>query len=548
MVRDGFRNESTYSGFMAAGKEEEFDRRFEQAAEEAVLSFGAPHHMYIAGRAVASSETLVERSPIDTRIIIGTFQKASREHAKQAIAAAKAASAAWRGAGYKERAAILAKAAELFSQRKFTLAATLSYENGKTRHEAMGEVDEAIDFLRYYAKEIVRNRGYCRRAAFGESGGARHLGFQGAPGDAERVEALMAPYGVFGVIAPFNFPISIAVGMCAGALVTGNTVVFKPSSTENMTMLSGLRIYELFREAGVPAGAFNYITGSGAEVGDELAVNRDVNGIVFTGSRETGIRIMRRSLDAGTQKCFILEMGGKNPVIVSKHADLECAANGIISSAFGFSGQKCSACSRIYVHDSVKEQLVSMLIDKARSLQIGNPLEKRTYMGPLIGEEAYRRYAAGVEKVRETGRLLYGGRRLNLSGGYYVEPVIAELGHENALMRDELFVPILGICPYTDFADALRRANETQYGLCAGLYSKSSGEIREFKAGIEAGVVYINRSIGATTGAIVGRHPFVGWKGSGSGGKGTGSTFYLQQFMREQSVSVSKRQAGKGTG
>jgi len=540
MTKAAFENEFTYKRYLESGREQEFDQLFDKAVEEVKKEFGKKYPMLIGDREVYASGTLEEITPIDNSTVIGTFQKGTREHARQAIQFAMQAFGRWSSTDYRERVALFRTIAKLFQRDKFGLAVALSYENAKTRYESIGEVDEAIDFLHYYANELEANRGFARKTRLDESTKRVPAGFQGAPAKAERVSILMKPYGVFGVIAPFNFPISISTGMCTGALITGNTVVFKPSSTDNMTMLTGLMICRLFREAGMPAGAFNYVSGPGSEVGDELATNKNVAGIVFTGSRATGLGMTAKAYGAGTPKVFVVEMGGKNPAIVSKSADLDSAVNGIASAAFGFAGQKCSALSRAYVHESIKEQFISKLIDKTRSLRVGNPLKKENYIGPLISESAYLRFIEVVSKAKASGRLLYGGNRIPGINGFYVEPTIVELRHDNELMQKELFLPILAIDSYKEFAEALKKANDTEYGLTAGLYTKSAKEIREFSSAIEAGVVYINRTISATTGAIVGAHTFVGWKHSGLTGKGTGSSFYLQQFLREQSISITK--------
>ena len=541
MPRSAFKNEFTYKNFIEQGKESEFHKLFEEAIAVVKAGFGKTHPMYIGNMEVKADGLLEERSPVDRNIVIGRFQKGRREDAQKAIEVAKAAFEEWKGIGYKERAGIFLKFADLVSKNKFAIAAALSYENAKSVYESIGEVDEAIDFARYYALDLLGNRGYSRKALLGGSKANVNAGFQGAPSESEKVTISMKPYGVLGIIAPFNFPVSISMGMSIGAMITGNTVVFKPSSTDNMTMLVELMLYKLLREAGLPPGVFNYVTGPGSEVGEELAMNRDVAGIAFTGSRSTGLGMISRSFGKGMQKVFVVEMGGKNPAIVSKNADIDAAVKGVAGAAFGFAGQKCSALSRVYVDESVKEVFISKLIEKVRGMRVGNPLNKDIYMGPLIGESAYRRYLESVDRIKNTGKLLYGGKRVDVGlDGYYVEPVLAELQHSNELVHTELFVPILAIIGYKTFDEALRMANDTEYGLTAGLYSKNRREIKQFSNTIESGVVYINRSISATTGAIVGLHTFVGWKGSGLTGKGTGSTFYLQQFMREQSLSVTE--------
>ncbi len=533
-----FENESTYKKFLETGREPEFDRLFDEAVIRVKQELGKTYPIFIGGKEVFSKDQLEEYSPID-RSLIGRFQKGGREEAKAAIFSAKAAFTEWSASDYRKRSQLIRSAADIFSRDKFKIAAILSIENGKSRYESIGEVDEAIDFLRYYSDDITANKGYVRKAKILGDEKAR-LGFQGSPGGAESITIRMEPYGVFGVIAPFNFPISISVGMSSGALITGNTVVFKPSSTDNMTMLTGLEIYHIFKEAGLPDGVFNIVTGPGSEVGDEIASNPDVSGIAFTGSKSTGMGMISKNINLGQHKVFVVEMGGKNPSIVSKYADTDSALNGIVGAAFGYSGQKCSALSRVYVHKSIKEEFMSKLVEQTRRLQIGDPLKKENYVGPMISESAYNRYAKAIEEAKRSGRLIYGGNRVKINlNGYYVEPAIVEVDHENPIMHTELFAPILAVTTYENIEDALRMANDIDYGLCASLYSKNRKEINYFSSEIKAGVVYINRRSSATTGAIVGKHTFVGWKWSGLTGKGTGSRFYLQQFMREQSLSIS---------
>ncbi|BCS90857.1 MAG: 1-pyrroline-5-carboxylate dehydrogenase [Candidatus Micrarchaeota archaeon] len=536
-----FENEFTYRKYLEAGKEEEFDKLFEAAVEKVKSNFGGEYPIVINGEPIYTKDKMIESSPIDNRWKIGIFQRGDREIARKAIDAALEAFKEWSQVDYRKRAEIFKKAADIFAQNKFELAAVLSIENGKSRYESIGEVDEAIDFLRYYSMELIRNKGYNRRDILKGSTRSVKAGFQGAPSPEEVIDIRMVPYGVFGVIAPFNFPVSISTGMSSGAMITGNTVVFKPSSSDNMTMLTGYYIYKLLKEAGLPEGVFNYLTGPGSEVGDELVVNDKVSGIVFTGSRETGMGMLAKVYGSKKQKIFVVEMGGKNPTIVSKTADLDIAAKGIVSAAFGFAGQKCSALSRVYVHSSVKGKLLDKIIALLKDLKIGDPLKKENYIGPLISKSAYDRYVTYVDHARKNGRVIYGGNTVDVGlNGYYVEPTIVEIDHDDEMVHKELFVPILVVIGYDDFNDALRMANDVEYGLTAGLYSKDKKEIKLFADSIEAGVVYINRESSATTGAIVGHHSFVGWKGSGITGKGTGSRFYLQQFLREKSVSITK--------
>jgi 1-pyrroline-5-carboxylate dehydrogenase len=540
MPKAKFSNEFTYKKYAESGREVEFDRLFDEACAKVKSQFGSEHPIYIAGKALKTADKIVEKSPID-QSILGKFQKAGREETKAAIVEARKALPGWENTDYKERIKIFRKAADIFSKKKFEIAAILSYENGKSRYESIGEVDEAIDFIRYYSYQMEENKGYGRKADLKESAAKSELGFQGAPSSSEKVRVSMRPFGVFGVIAPFNFPISISTGMSTAALITGNTVVFKPSSTDEKSMLTGLKIYEIFKEAGVPDGVFNYLTGPGSQIGEEMVSNPMVSGIVFTGSKKVGMSMINKSYSLGMHKVFVVEMGGKNPTIVAQSADLDAAATGVISAAFGYCGQKCSSLSRVYVHDSVREPFISKLIEKARTLKIGNPLNKETYLGPLVSEAASKTYADAVQILRSSGKILFGGNKVNTGlDGFYVEPTIAEINPQNELFRRELFVPILLVDHYEKFEDAIRKANDTEYGLTAGLYSKKKPEIKLFTESIMAGTVYINRKISATTGAIVGLDSFVGWKDSGITGKGTGSKFYLQQFMQEQSVTITE--------
>lgn len=535
-----FSNESTYINFLSKGRENEFDRLFDNAVDGIKKDvLGKEFPAYAGGSEVRTNEKLHEKSPIDGTKI-GDFQKCDRSITQKTISIAHGASPGWEAMGYKKRVEIFRRAADIFAERKFAVAAILSIENGKSRYESVGEVDEAIDFLRYYSYLMEKNRGFLTKNSSAASDIKIAGGFQGAPGSAEKVSIKMRPYGVFGVIAPFNFPISISTGMSTGALITGNTVIFKPSSTGNMTMLTGLKIYEIFRDAGVPRGVFNYLTGPGSEIGDELAINPGVDGVAFTGSKSVGRGMIKKSYDLGLNKVFVVETGGKDPVIVSKYADLDKAAQGVMSSAFGFCGQKCSATSRVYLHKDVKDEFMKRLLEKTRNIKIGDPLKKEIYMGPLISEEALKKYTYAAEEAKKSGKILYGGKTTHTGlGGLYVEPTIVEADHSNRLFHEELFVPFLVVDSYKKFDDAIKKANDTEYGLTAGIYSGKQSEIKKFFREIEAGVTYANREIGATTGAIVGLHSFVGWKGSGFTGKGTGSRFYLEQFMHEQSQSTT---------
>jgi 1-pyrroline-5-carboxylate dehydrogenase len=352
----------------------------------------------------------------------------------------------------------------------------------------------------------------------------------------EKTRDILKPYGVFGVIAPFNFPLALAAGMSAGALLAGNTVVFKPSPDAPTT---GVKLLEILREAGLPAGAMSYLTDSGAEVGKTLVASPKVSGIVFTGSKKVGFAIYQNFSRARPRPCF-LELGGKNPTIVTANADLEKAAEGVMRGAFGFSGQKCSATSRVYVHRDVAARFRELLVGKTRNLAIGDPTKRENYTGPVINQRAHDAYQTYVKEARAGGgRILAGGKVLTegaLANGYFVAPTIVdELPRDHRLFREELFVPFVTLAPVGSLEEAIDESNRVEYGLTAGIFSEDKTEVETFFDRVEAGILYANRATGSTTGAWPGVNPFCGWKSSGSSGKGVCGPYYVQQFLREQS-------------
>jgi len=348
----------------------------------------------------------------------------------------------------------------------------------------------------------------------------------------------MKPYGVWAVIAPFNFPAAILVGMSVGALITGNTVVIKPASD---TPIIGYKIVQIMIEAGIPNGVINFVPGSGSEIGKIIIESKDVAGIVFTGSREVGYMLMSESSKTKARP-IVAELGGKNATIVTDTANLDIAAEGIAKAAFSFSGQKCSACSRVYVQKNVKSEFLSKLIEKTKKLIVENPKERDSLLGPVINLNAYNNFKKFSKLALNDGNILTGGSVIKnkyFKHGYYVQPTIVEgLPTDNSLLKKELFVPILCITEYDKFDNAIKMTNQSEYGLTSGIYSKKKKEILKFLQDIEAGVVYVNRKKSSTTGAMVGRQSFGGWKDSGTTGKGTGGRYYLTQFMREQSQTI----------
>jgi 1-pyrroline-5-carboxylate dehydrogenase len=343
----------------------------------------------------------------------------------------------------------------------------------------------------------------------------------------------MKPYGVWGIISPFNFPSAIAIGMTAGALLTGNTVVLKPASDAPLSAFEFVKI--IFSK--LPAGAINFVTGSGSIIGKAIIENPNVDGIAFTGSKDVGITIFKEFTRNAT-KPIISEVGGKNPVIVTKFADLEKATEGVMRAAFGYGGQKCSACSRVYVQKDVSEEFTSKLVEKTKQLNIGLPWDRDVFLGPIINEDAKKKFEAAVNLAKKDGDILIGGTLLQDSeyeNGYYVKPtIVTNLPKNHQLVKDELFLPFLYVEKYDSFEDAIDNANDTEYGLTAGIFSENKEQLEKFFNKIQAGVVYANRSASATTAALVSSQPFVGWKNSGTTGKGAGGENYLQQFMRTQ--------------
>ena len=357
----------------------------------------------------------------------------------------------------------------------------------------------------------------------------------GPGGPGEHNLDVLKPFGVWPVISPFNFPFMLANGMAMGALITGNSVVLKPTSAAPLT---GLMLYKLYVDAGVPPGAVNFVTGPGSAFEDEFVTSPDVDGIAFTGSREVGMRLFRRfHSEQPYPKPILLEMGSKNPTIVTSKADIPKAVEGTVRAAFGYGGQKCSATSRVYVQKEVKGKFIEALKERAEKVVVGDPRKKETFMGPVINAKAIETFRKAVEDAKQLGaRAVTGGGILDDKNGFYVSPtIVADVPEDSRLVRDELFVPFVVVNEFGTLDEALARANDTNYGLTAGIFSRDSKETRRFFDTIKFGVTYANRSGGSTTGAWPGAQSFTGWKASGVTGKGVGSPFYLLNFLRDQS-------------
>jgi len=500
------------------------DQAYDAAVAEVRAKLGARFSMYINGEPwVSTGEEMAHPSPVDTGKTVSFFPKGTRDDAKSAIDAARDAFPKWSVLPYKDRIRILRKAADLVMERRYELSAWMAFEVGKNRSESLAEVTESVELIRYYCKQMEANKGFMKTLE--------------SPGPKQKTYSTLRPYGVWAVVAPWNFPFSLATGMTSGALIAGNTIVFKPSSE------SPVLGYELSRalvDAGVPRGVFNFVTGPGGTVGAELQENPAVDGFVFTGSKEVGMRIYH-GFPKAYPKPVITEMGGKNPAIVTAKANLDEAAEGVMRAAFGFGGQKCSACSRVYVDYTVKTNFLGLLKNYTEKyVKVGDPTQKETFLGPVINRSAVETYSQAVENARQDGgSFIHGGNVItngDFARGYFVEPAIVDgLPITHRLFRDELFLPFIVIAGVNSLDEALKLANDSEYGLCAGIYSKDQAEIQRFFDVIEAGVIYANRRAGATTGAWPGINSFGGWKGSGCTGKSGLGPYYVQQFMREQS-------------
>ncbi|HSZ69120.1 MAG TPA: aldehyde dehydrogenase family protein [Solirubrobacteraceae bacterium] len=519
---------------------------FSEAVARVGSGLGEQHPFYVNGTALRGDGWEEEYSPHDSRVSIGRFATASIEDFERAVAAARDCFGEWSALDWRARVEIVRGVAKLVAERRYELAAILAHEVGKPLLEALGEVDECAVLVDYYCDQMVANAGFATE--LGEHGGS------------ERAYSVLRPYGVWAVIGPFNFPMALLLGPIAAALIAGNTVVAKPSPHG---YLSGLAVFDLFRQAGVPAGALHLLTIPEERLGERLYGNRGLGGLTFTGSYATGMKIFR-GFTLDRPRPAICEMGGKNPAIVTASADLGKAALGIARSAFGFSGQRCSGCSRVFVAREAHDELVTRLEECRREVRVASPLDPATRVGPVISQASVERMLEAVSECREAGWRVCGGRSLaagELGHGNYVEPALAVVpagarapGTRDArsgggaaggsgvraperacVLREELFTPFVAVQSVESLTDALALANGLAFGLTAGLYASEPAEIERFVNEIAAGVVYVNREAGATTGAWPGIQPFGGWEGSGSTGVGAGGIYYLQRYMREQS-------------
>jgi 1-pyrroline-5-carboxylate dehydrogenase len=505
----------------------EMHARFEAALAELRAGLGASHAMHIGGAEVVGAQSAPSRSPVDRRVVLGHFPVGNAADVDRAMAAAKRAFPAWRATPHAERLRLVRRAAALIEERVYRIGAALALEVGKNRMESLGEAQETADFFTVYAAELERNQGY-----------DLVLPDDPLPHHRSHNRSVLKPYGVWAVIVPFNFPLALGGGPVAAALVTGNTVVLKGATD---TPWAGRLLADCIRDAGFPDGVFNYLTGPGRVVGEALINHPDLAGVTFTGSYDVGMRLYRTMAGGAYPRPCITEMGGKNACIVTARGDLERAVAGIVRSAYGLTGQKCSALSRVYVEESVADGLVERIVAATRAVTVGDPTRREVWMGPLINEGAARSFATFCDQLESAGgRILQGGERLvdgDLAHGHFAACTVAEAPPDHPLYQVEMFAPILMVCRVEDLREGVALANSSSLGLTAGCYGDDE-EVRYFLDHIEAGVLYVNRPQGATTGAWPGYQAFGGWKGSGSTGKAIGSAYYLPLYLREQSQTV----------
>jgi 1-pyrroline-5-carboxylate dehydrogenase len=509
---------------------EELHIGFDKAVEKLRQNMGREYGMFINGKDIFADEKFDDRSPVNTNWILAKMQKGNASHAQQALDAARKAFPSWSRTPWQKRVEMVRKAASLIEERIFELGAAMAMDVGKNRMESLGDVQETADLIYYSCHQMEKNDGYIV-----EMGKDPLIGF-----DSSNVSVLR-PYGVWLVISPFNFPFALTGGPIGAALVAGNTVVVKPATD---TAWIARLLIDCFRDAGIPDGVVNFVTGPGVTLGQALIDSPEVDGVTFTGSFDVGMKMFQDFGKRNYVRPLILELGGKNPVIVSKNADLERAAIGIIRSAFGLQGQKCSAASRVLIEDSVYDDVVSRLKDLASKLVIGDPTHRGTYTGTVINESAYKDFKNFCEEIKQGGGKFLTGGHVKTGGifdtGYFCEPtLVTDLPLEHRLWKHEMFLPITTISKVKNLDEALLIANDVDYGLTAGFYG-SPEETDWFFDNIEAGVTYANRPQGATTGAWPGFQPFGGWKGSGSSGKNAGGHYYLPLYMHEQVRSLVK--------
>src|SRR5271170_6315056 len=501
----------------------DFSRPENQAAMSAALKkvaaeFGREYPMYIGGQKVFTTAKMMSTNPSHPSQVIGVFQAANAENANEAVLAANKAFESWKRVPAEKRVECLFKAARIIRERKFEISAWICYEVGKSWAEADGDTAETIDFLEYYGREMLRLAG--PQAV--------------TPMAGEKNFMVYIPLGVGAVIPPWNFPAAIAAGMTAASLVTGNTVVLKPSEEAPAV---AAKVVEIFYEAGVPREALNLITGLGEIAGDAMVKHAKTRYIAFTGSKEVGLIIgeaaAKRAAGQIWIKRAVLEMGGKDATIVDEEADLDAAVEGVAQAAFGYAGQKCSACSRAIVSEKVFDTFVDKLVTRAKTITVGPSDVQGNYMGPVVSATAMEGILGYIDVGKKEGKLVLGGGRAP-GEGYFVQPtIIADVDAKSRIAQEEVFGPVLAVIKARNFEHALEIANDTEFGLTGAVYSRNKEKITRAEEAFFVGNLYLNRKC---TGAMVGAHPFGGFNMSGTDSK-TGGKDYLLHFLQAKSIA-----------
>lgn len=489
----------------------------EKAIQEVLQQKGSHYPLILGGKRVETKETFPSLNP-STQEVLGHFAKAQENEAEMAVQEALKAFETWRWFSAKERACFLFKVASLLRKYRFHMNAWMILEVGKNWIEADADTAEAIDFCEFYGREMIRY--------------AEHQPLTTRPGEA--VELKYIPLGVGAVIPPWNFPTAILCGMTTASIVAGNTVVLKPASDS-----PGIAhfFFRLLEEAGLPPGVVNLLTGPGAIAGETLVTHPKIRFIAFTGSRDVGLRINEKAAQPQEGQIWIkraiLEMGGKDFIIVDEEGDLEKALPAVLASAYGFQGQKCSACSRLILHEKIYDTFLDRFIPMVEGIKMGDVRHYETYLGPVVNKKAQEKILGYIETGKKEGRLLIGGKR-GPEEGYFVEPtVIADVDPQAVIAQEEIFGPVLAVLKARDFDEAIRIANGTVYGLTGAVFTRNREKLYKAKRECFVGNLYMNRKC---TGALVGVHPFGGFNMSGTDSK-AGGRDYLLLFTQAKSIS-----------
>ncbi len=496
----------------------ENDAGMREALGQVRSRFGATYPLVIGGKRITAPETFQSGNPANPSECVGNFSKATADHVHQAIEAAARAFESWRWIPADERANVLLRAAAILRRRRHEMNAAMVFEVGKNWGEADGDTAEAIDFCEFYAREMIR---------YGDRQPITPF-----PGEHNVYEYI--PLGVGAVIPPWNFPCAIAMGMTAAAIVTGNAVILKPSSD---APLIAWKLYEVLEEAGVPAGVLNFLSGPGGAIGDAMVEHPRVRFVAFTGSKEVGIGISEKAAKVQPGQVWIkraiLEMGGKDFTIVDEGADLDAAVTGVYAGAFGFQGQKCSACSRAIIHVSLYREFLERLAAKIAPMAVGPTERKENYLGPVVSARAEKTILDYMDVGQKEGRLLTGGGK-HSEPGYFLKPTVyADVKPDARIAQEEIFGPVLAVIPAKSFEEEIAIANGTIYGLTGAYYSRDRAKIVEAKRRLHVGNLYINRKC---TGALVGIHPFGGFNMSGTDSK-AGGRDYLGLFLQGKAIT-----------